>query len=168
MAKRELSIELLNRAIAMEMTATHQYMYFHFRCEDYGYEPLAMLFKRIGIVEMRHIERLAERILFLGGDPKLLFDQQVQPIAEVGKMLEKSSQLELDTVNAYNEFAHRAAELSDHVTKKLFEELLVEEEAHEDQFDTEGDNFGQFPDHYLALQSIEHSKSIARHDTSVG
>jgi bacterioferritin len=40
MSKNEKVIEILNKAIALEMTATNQYMYFHFRCGDYGYEPL--------------------------------------------------------------------------------------------------------------------------------
>ena len=40
----ERSIELLNKAVADELSATHQYMYFHFHCEDQGYELLAGFF----------------------------------------------------------------------------------------------------------------------------
>ena len=40
----EKSIELLNKAVADELSATHQYMYFHFHCEDQGYALLAGLF----------------------------------------------------------------------------------------------------------------------------
>ena len=61
----ERSIELLNKAIADEMLAVHQYMYFHFLCDDQGYDLLAGLFKKTAIEEMIHVERLAERILFL-------------------------------------------------------------------------------------------------------
>jgi bacterioferritin len=61
------SIELLNKAIAEEETALHQYMYFHFVLNNMGYDVLANLFKRIAIEEMRHVEVFAERILFLGG-----------------------------------------------------------------------------------------------------
>ena len=57
----EKSIDLLNRAIADELTAVHQYMYFHFHCDDQGYDLLAGLFKQTAIEEMLHIERLAER-----------------------------------------------------------------------------------------------------------
>ena len=46
MKTREKSIELLNRAVADELTAVHQYMYFHFDCDDYGYDPLSELFRR--------------------------------------------------------------------------------------------------------------------------
>ncbi|MDL2299146.1 hypothetical protein LJC21_00365 [Bacteroides sp. OttesenSCG-928-E20] len=71
MIKRERSIELLNKAVAEEMTAVHQYMYFHFRLDDMGYDFLANQFKRTAIVEMMHVEKLAERILFLKGEVEL-------------------------------------------------------------------------------------------------
>jgi len=60
----EKSIELLNKAVADEMSAVHQYMYFHSRCDDQGYDPLAAVFKRTAMNEMIHTEILAERILF--------------------------------------------------------------------------------------------------------
>ncbi|PVV05574.1 MAG: bacterioferritin, partial [gamma proteobacterium symbiont of Ctena orbiculata] len=56
----EKSIELLNQAVADELTAVHQYMYFHFHCDDQGIELLSALFKRTAIEEMMHIERLAD------------------------------------------------------------------------------------------------------------
>ena len=62
------SIELLNRAVGDELTAVHQYMYFHFHCEDQGLDLLSALFFRTAIEEMQHVERCAERILFLGGE----------------------------------------------------------------------------------------------------
>ena len=58
---REKSIELLNRAVADELTAVHQYMYFHFRCDDMGYDLLSGLFKRTAIQEMMHVEQAKSR-----------------------------------------------------------------------------------------------------------
>ena len=46
MNKREKSIELLNRAVNDELLAVHQYMYFHFVCDDLGYDLLSGLFRR--------------------------------------------------------------------------------------------------------------------------
>ena len=46
MPKREKSIALLNKAISEELTAVHQYMYFHFHCDDQGYDMLAGIFKK--------------------------------------------------------------------------------------------------------------------------
>jgi bacterioferritin len=67
----EKSIELLNKAVADELSAVHQYMYFHLHCDDQGYDLLAGLFKRTAIEEMLHVERLAERILFLKGEVEM-------------------------------------------------------------------------------------------------
>ena len=47
MPNREKSIELLNKAVAEELVAVHQYMYFHFHCDDQGYDMLAAIFKRL-------------------------------------------------------------------------------------------------------------------------
>src|SRR5512143_835154 len=77
---RTKSIELLNKAVADELQAVHQYMYFHFHLADQGFAPLSMLFKRIAIQEMGHIEILAERILFLKGDVEMAPAGPVEPI----------------------------------------------------------------------------------------
>ncbi len=53
---KEKSIELLNAAVADELLAVHQYMYFHFHCDDQGYNLLANLFRRTSIEEMVHVE----------------------------------------------------------------------------------------------------------------
>ena len=83
------SISLLNKAVADELAAVHQYMYFHFHCDDQGYDLLAGLFKRTAIEEMLHVEKLAERILFLKGEVEMKVAEEVQPIQDVKKMLEK-------------------------------------------------------------------------------
>ena len=61
----------------------------------------------------------------------------------------------------YNLWANECAANADSVTKKIFEQLVVDEETHYDQFDTELDNVKKFGERYLALQSIERSKNIA-------
>ena len=158
---KEKSIELLNKAVAEELTATFQYMYFHFRLEDAGYEPLAKLFHRISIVEMRHVEELAERILFLKGDVEMKLSKGTQYIHDVKEMLAYATKLETESVADYNEFAKICAENGDAASKKLFESLVVVEEEHQDIFDTEHDNLEQYGENYLALQAHEHSKSVA-------
>lgn len=158
---REKSIELLNRAVAEELAAVHQYMYFHFYCDDYGYDLVSNLFRRIAIIEMTHVERLAERILFLKGEVEMNPAHPVQKIHEVDKMLEKAVEMEITSVNEYNEWARTCAENADAVTKKMFEDLAGEEEGHQDTFETEMDNLEKFGANYLALQSIERSKTEA-------
>ena len=152
------SIELLNKAVADELSAVHQYMYFHFYCDDYGYDLLANLFKRTAIQEMLHIERLAERILFLKGEVEMNASEEVQKIHDVDEMLKKAAKMEEDSAKEYNVWANECAANADAISKQLFESLVSEEEVHFDQYDTELENLKKFGDNYLALQSIERSK----------
>jgi bacterioferritin len=156
----EKSVELLNKAVADELTAVHQYMYFHFLCDDQGYDLLAGLFKRTAIEEMLHIERIAERILFLKGEVELKANEEVKKIHDVKDMLECAAKMETESARAYNLWANECSANADSNTKKLFEDLVNDEERHFDQYDTELDNLGKFGDRYLALQSIERSKNI--------
>lgn len=159
---RKKSVEVLNRAVAEELTALHQYMYFHFHLEDMGYKPLADMFHRISIQEMIHVERFAEHILYLGGDVKIALGKPVEYIKDdVAKMLAYSDSLEQMTITHYNEYINICSEEGDHVTKRLFEEILEQEERHEDIFSTESDNLGKFGDTLLALNAIETTKESA-------
>jgi len=157
----EKSIELLNKALGDELGAVHQYMFIHFHCDDQGLDLLAGLFKRTAIEEMLHAERLAERILFLKGEVQMKPSGEVQPITDVKGMLELARQMEEGAVKDYNQFANECGTNADSATKKLFEDLVLDEERHYDQFDTEIDNMEKFGDRYLALQSIERSKNLA-------
>jgi bacterioferritin len=157
----EKSVGLLNKAIADELLAVHQYMYFHFLCDDMGYDLLAGLFKRTAIDEMIHVEKLAERILFLKGDVEMKVGGVVQQIKDVAKMLEVASKMEQESARDYNVWANESAANSDSATKQIFEALVADEERHYDQYDTELDNLKKFGDRYLALQSIERSKNLS-------
>ena len=159
--KKEKIIELLNKAVADELFAVHQYMYFHFHCDDLGYDLLANLFKRTAIEEMGHVEKLAERILFLKGEVEVKAGGDVKKIHDVKKMLEMASSMETQSGLDYNAWANECAKLADSVSKKLFESLVEDEERHFDLYDKEMENLSNFGDHYLALQSIERSKTIA-------
>lgn len=154
------SIELLNRAVRDELTAVNQYMYFHFHLEDQGYDLLSTLFERTAIQEMGHVERLAERILFLKGDVTMQVAEEVKPVQEVGQMLEMACKMEESSARDYNLWANECAANADSATRKLFEQLVMEEETHFGQFDNELAKVKQFGDRYLALQSIERSKSM--------
>lgn len=155
------SIELLNKAAADELAAVHQYMYFHFHCDDQGYDLLASLFKKTAIEEMLHVEVLAERILFLKGDVKMEVTEKVKPIKDVKKMLEMSKAMEEGSTKDYNIWANECSKNADSASKKIFEELVLDEERHYDQYDTELENMQKFGENYLALQSIERSKTRA-------
>ncbi|NOY99677.1 MAG: bacterioferritin [Chloroflexi bacterium] len=156
----EKSIELLNKAIADELSAVHQYMYFHFYCDDQGYDLLAGLFRRTAIEEMLHIERLAERILFLKGEVEMVASHEVQKIHAVGEMLALARKMEEGSTKDYNLWANECSANADSASKKVFEDLVLDEERHFAQYDTEVENIEKFGERYLALQSIERSKNL--------
>jgi bacterioferritin len=158
---KEKSIELLNKAVADELSAVHQYMYFHFHCDDQGYDLLAGLFRKTAIEEMMHIEQLAERILFLKGEVEMEASEKVDKITDVKEMLEMACAMEESSIRDYNLWANECSANADSVSKKLFEALVEDEEVHFNQYDDEMENIKKFGDNYLALQSIERSKNIA-------
>jgi len=157
----EKSIALLNKAVADELSAVHQYMYFHFHCDDQGYDLLAGLFIKTAIEEMGHIERCAERILFLKGEVEMVASLEVEKIHDVRQMLEKARKMEEDSTKDYNVWANECSANADAASRKVFEGLVDDEERHFDQYDTEMDNIDKFGERYLALQSIERSKNLA-------
>lgn len=158
---KEKSVELLNKAVADELSAVHQYMYFHFHCDDQGYDLLAGLFKRTAIEEMLHIEKLAERIIFLKGDVEMTASTKVKKVQDVNEMLKMAADMETSSADDYNKWAIECSNNADSVSKSLFEELVVDEETHFDQYDVEMENLRKFGENYLALQSIERSKNLA-------
>ncbi len=151
---RKKSVELLNTAVADELAAVHQYMYFHFHLDDQGFGPLALLFKRTAIEEMMHIERLAERILFLKGEVELVAAQPVEKITDPEQVLAKAAAMEASSVHDYNAAAKACAEASDAQSKQLFESLIADEERHQDQYEKQMDNIHRFGPSYLALQAM--------------
>ena len=149
------SIELLNKGVADELQAVHQYMYWHFHLDDQGFGPLATMFKQIAIQEMGHVEQFAERILFLKGDVVMVSAGPVEKITEAEKILAKAAEMEQAAAAIYNQYALQCSQNADAASKQIFEALVKDEESHYDQFDKQLDNIKRFGPNYLALQSFE-------------
>ena len=159
--KKEKSIELLNKAVAEELSAIHQYMYFHFILDDLGYDLLASIFKKTAIEEMLHTEMFAERILFLGGEIDMKASHEVEHIHEPKAMLEWAMKSEEEAMDMYNDFALiSSTDAKDSGTKQLFEKIILDEERHFETFETENENLQKFGDRYLAQQAMERSKKM--------
>ena len=148
------SIELLNKAVADEMSAVHQYMFFHFHCENQGYDKLSGLFMRTAIEEMGHVEHCAERILFLGGEVEMTAASAVEKIHDAKAMLEKARAMEQGSVRDYNLWANECSANADAGSKKVFEGLVDDEERHYSNYDLELERLNKFGEQYLALQSL--------------
>jgi len=123
-------IDLLNAARSRELHAITQYMAQHYELEDQEFGKLATKFKEIGIQEMKHAEKLAERILFLKGEPTSKPDGIAKKGQEIIEMLKTNMALEAEAIKMYNDASVVCAAEKDHISKGIFEELLKEEEEH--------------------------------------
>ena len=117
-------IELLNQARAHELGVVSQYMIHHYELEDKDYGKLASTLKEIAITEMKHAEKLADRILFLNGEPISRPAGESVKGQEITDMLKTDIALEANVVALYNEAAVLCTAEKDQISKDLFEELL--------------------------------------------
>jgi bacterioferritin len=125
-------IDELNARLAEELTAINQYFVHAEMCEDWHYGRLAEVIKKRSITEMKHAERLIERVLFLDGRPIVSDLNKMHIGAAVPDMHANDLGAELEAVAAYNESIRVCMELKDDGTKELLEAILADEEEHVD------------------------------------
>ena len=125
-------IDELNARLAEELTAINQYFVHAEMCEDWSYDRLAEAFKKRSITEMKHAEKLIERILYLDGRPVVSHLNEVHVGAGVPDMHKNDLAGEIDAVRAYNESIRICVEARDEGTKELLDSILVDEESHVD------------------------------------
>ena len=132
MASEKL-LAMLNNAIADEMQAAIQYMWQHVQWKGFQHYAASEGIKKIAVDEMKHAEKVAERLWYLGGKPTT----QPSPI-KVGEnlteMLTLDVKAEESAVKMYKEIIEQAQKESDVATKEMFEEIEAEEEEHHDFF----------------------------------
>lgn len=143
-------IELLNQARSAELGAISQYMIHHYELEDKDFGKLAAKIKEIAIVEMKHAEKLAERILFLKGEPTSKADVMPNKGQDIPELLATDVALEAKAVKMYNEAAAVCAAEKDQKSKDLFEELVADEEEHLNIFENIKDHVDKLGAAYLA------------------
>ena len=142
-------IEILNQARSRELGAISQYMIQHYELEDKDYGKLASKLKEIAIAEMKHAEKLADRILFLNGEPLSRPAGEAVKGQEITDMLKTNIALETDAIALYNEAAALCAAEKDQVSKELFDDLLKDEEEHLNTFENTRDLIGTLGAPYL-------------------
>ena len=101
-------------------------------CENWHYDRLSELIKKQSIGEMKHVEVLIERILFLDGTPDLAKHIEVAIGKNVKEQIESDLKLEVDAVAMYNRAIEAARQEGDNASRELFERLLKDEEEHVD------------------------------------
>ena len=129
----EQLLELLNKAVAREIGVSIQYMWQHVMAMGMKSPEIKDIFEDIAIVEMKHAEKIAERLFYLGGTPTT----KPTPI-QVGDSLEEMIQLDLkaedEALVLYSEIIKVADSGEDSTTRLLFEEIMSEEEEHQHTF----------------------------------
>jgi bacterioferritin len=99
---------------------------------------------------MKHAEQLADRILFLKGEPTTKPTGKAMKGQEIPEMLKTDIGLELEAIQMYNEAAVICAAEKDQVSKGLFEELFKDEEDHLNTFENIRDLIDKLGAPYLA------------------
>jgi bacterioferritin len=125
-------IAALNEALKEELTAINQYFLHAEMCENWHYTRLGDFIKKQSIDEMKHAEKLIERILFLDGVPNLTELMHLKIGANVKEQLESDLKLEIGAVAMYNRSVQICREEGDNASRELFEQLLKDEEMHVD------------------------------------
>jgi bacterioferritin len=143
-------IDLLNGARSRELTAISQYMSQHYELEDSDFGKLASKFKEVAIAEMKHAEKLADRILFLKGEPTSKPDGVAKKGQQIPEMLTTNIDLEQQAILMYNVAAMVCASEKDQISKEVFEDLLKDEEGHLNYFENIKDHVDKLGASYLA------------------
>ena len=148
-------ISLLNEQLTSELTAINQYFLHAKMQQNWGLTKLAAYTRSESIDEMRHAERLTDRILFLDGLPNYqrLFPLRIgQTVAE---QLESDLAIELEVVERLRPAVTLCREKGDHTTANLFEEILADEEHHIDYIETNLELMDKLGDQLYLAQLVD-------------
>jgi bacterioferritin len=147
-------IEHLNLVLRNELTAINQYFLHARMLRHWGVTKLGEYEYRESIDEMKHADKLIERILFLDGLPnlqdldKLLIGETVVEILECDLKLENKAIPDLRTAIAH------AETVRDYVSRDLFQDILEDEEHHVDFIETQIELVARMGiENYIQLQS---------------
>ena len=130
-------LKALNESLKAELTAINQYFLHSSMCHNWGYEKLAKKQRQESIEEMKHAEKLLERILFLEGAPNMTDLHPIKIGSSVKQQLESDLALEMRALPQLNDAIKLATEAGDNASRELFEEILVDEEQHVDYLEAQ-------------------------------
>lgn len=136
-------IEKLNDLLSDELTAVSQYMVHAGMCANWGYEKLHDAVEKRAIDEMKHAEKLIDRIIFLEGIPIVSNLKKMYIGSKVEEQIKNDHTAEEGAVAGYNDGIRLATELGDNGTRELFDSILKDEEVHIDWLEAQLDQIDQ-------------------------
>lgn len=148
-------IRRLNARLADELTAINQYIVHSEMCANWGYQRLHEAMEKRAIEEMKHAEKLIERILFFEGIPIVSNLNEIHIGSDVKAQHENDLTAEEAAVKAYNEDVGFAAETGDNGTRELLESILKDEEEHLDWIEAQLDQIQQMGIQNYLVEQID-------------
>jgi bacterioferritin len=147
-------IELLNEALKNELTAVNQY-WLHYRLLDnWGVHKLAEFERHESIDEMKHADKLAERVLFLDGLPNFQALGRLHIGENIEEILKADMELELEALTQLRGAIQHCEKVRDYVSRDLFSEILQNEEEHVDTIEQQFEMIARMGlQNYVQLQS---------------
>jgi len=132
-----LVLEALNRALTIELTAINQYFCQAKMCMNWGFRKLGRKHYEESMGEMKHAEKLIDRILFLEGVPEIARYDVIRVGADIPEQFANDLELELGGVKYYNEAIDLCMRQKDNGTREVLGPILSESEEHVDWLETQ-------------------------------
>jgi bacterioferritin len=147
-------IEFLNEALKNELTAINQYFLHYRMLDNWGIKKLAKFEYEESIDEMKHADKLAERILFLDGLPNFQLLGRLRIGETVEEVLKADLELEEEALPMLRDAIEHCEKVRDYVSRDLFSEILESEEEHVDTLEEQFDMIERMGiENYCQLQS---------------
>ncbi len=127
--------DMMQMAIARELKVSVQYMWHHVMAKGLEATELAGVFEEVAVTEMKHAEKIAERLFYFDVNPTTKPDP-IDVGGDVKQMLKADARAEEEAVDLYKAIIVQAESEGDTTTRLLFEQILAEEEDHHDTFTT--------------------------------
>jgi bacterioferritin len=136
-------IEQLNLRLSEELAAISQYMVHSEMDDNWGYAKLHDTVEKRAIDEMKHAEKLIDRILYLEGKPVVSNLAKIFIGEDVPKQIQNDHEGEATAIKGYNDTIRMAVEAGDNGTKELLNSILQDEERHIDLLEAQADQIQQ-------------------------
>ena len=147
-------IEFLNEALKNELNAINQYFLHYRMLDNWGMKKLAKFEYEESIDEMKHADKLAERILFLDGLPNFQLLGRLRIGENVEEILKADLELEEEALPLLRDAIEHSEQVRDYVSRDLFAEILDNEEEHVDVLEQQFDMIERMGlENYCQLQS---------------